>query len=209
MNKISCLAAIVAATLGAPAFAGGLATPEPEPTIIPEVVPIVSRIDGDWEGFYAGAQLGYGDFRANNVKPSGAIGGVQAGYRWDLGTTVLGVELDYIDGNIKKTQESSLRGDQRTRVRNLVQLKGQLGYDLGKTLIYATAGYAHAKFETDNPLIGSKSKGGWLVGAGLDYAIDSNWILGGEVTYQKFGSIHSTVPKPKGATATIRVNYRF
>ena len=45
----------------------------------------VQRLDGDsWAGFYLGGNFGYAWGSVDNAwaKPSGFIGGVQAGYNW-------------------------------------------------------------------------------------------------------------------------------
>ena len=47
----------------------------------------------DWTGYYVGAQLGFGEGRGGGPDLDSLIGGY-AGYRWDLGKTVLGTELD-------------------------------------------------------------------------------------------------------------------
>src|SRR3954469_21077669 len=49
-----------------------------------------------WAGPYLGANLGYGWGTVDNnlAKPSGLLGGVQAGYNWQSGPLVYGVEGD-------------------------------------------------------------------------------------------------------------------
>ena len=44
-------------------FAGGLAEPVAEPVIAAPVV--MAPVSADWTGFYAGAQVGYGDVSSN------------------------------------------------------------------------------------------------------------------------------------------------
>src|SRR6266481_6540360 len=53
-------------------------------------------IDCSWAGPYLGGNLGYswGSVGNNPAKPSGFAGGVQAGYNWQNGPWVFGVEGD-------------------------------------------------------------------------------------------------------------------
>lgn len=91
---------ILAALTAVSANAGGLVSPAPEPTILPPAPAAVS----DWTGGYVGAQLGYGavDSGGAGLGGGGALGGVHAGYRYDFGRNVAGIELDYdvADGDL-------------------------------------------------------------------------------------------------------------
>ena len=196
-------AAVVAlATVAAPAFAGGPVAVSPEPEVVVAPV-VVVKPDGNWAGFYAGANIGYGDFDAESTIGSasadGAIGGVQAGYRWDFGTTVLGVELAYSGSDVKDDSTGF-------ELKNKTDLKLQLGYDMGQSLLYATAGYSHAKAS----LLGTDySDDGYVVGLGYDYAINSNWTVGGEYLYSKYDDFDGTGVDLDGNSFALRVNYKF
>ena len=87
MKTIAAL--IATATLTAPAFAGGPVAVAEEPVIVPAAEPYVAP-GLDWTGAYVGAQLGYGDVDSNGagLDGNGWLGGVHAGYRWDLGNWV-------------------------------------------------------------------------------------------------------------------------
>src|SRR3981081_3653507 len=54
--------------------------------------PLISR----WAGPYLGANLGWawGSVENNVTKPSGFAGGVQAGFNWQTGPWVFGIEGD-------------------------------------------------------------------------------------------------------------------
>ncbi|HEX7882466.1 MAG TPA: porin family protein, partial [Afipia sp.] len=49
-----------------------------------------------WIGPYIGGNLGYGwgDVSNSGAKPSGVLGGIQAGYNWQNGAWVAGIEGD-------------------------------------------------------------------------------------------------------------------
>lgn len=195
MKLLTSLA--LATTLSAPAFAGGLAEPVAEPMITPVVVVPVSA---DWTGFYAGAQLGYGDVSSDiaGVEGDGAIGGVHAGYRYDFGQFVAGAELAYNGANIDLGTGSKLD--------DVTQLKVMGGVDLGSTLVYATVGAAYANANVAGT---DYSDTGYLIGVGMDYAINDAWTVGGELAHHRFNDFDGTGADFRANTAQIRVGYRF
>lgn len=196
MKYIASLA--LACTLDAPAFAGGLASPEPEPMIAAPV--IAAPVSADWSGFYAGAQLGYGDVNtsAAGLEGDGALGGVHAGYRYDYGQFVAGAELAYNAANIDLGGVNELT--------DVTQLKLMGGYDLGRALVYGTVGAAHAKADLGGAGV---SDTGYLVGIGMDYALNDRWTIGGEVTHHRFDNFDGTGTDVRANTAQIKLGMRF
>jgi opacity protein-like surface antigen len=196
------IAAILAATavLSTPALAGGPTTPVVEPEIVPAPVAVVAP-SADWSGFYAGAQVGYGDLDSNGagLDGTGELGGVHAGYRWDLGTTVLGAEVDWDTANIDL-------GGAAGELDNVARLKFSAGADLGQTLVYATAGGARAKANVGGAGL---SDNGWFVGAGASYALTDQWALGGEVLTHKFDDFDGSGVDLDATTVTARVSFQF
>ena len=194
MKFIASLA--LATSLAAPAFAGGMAQPAQEPYIAP--VMVVAPVTMDWSGFYAGAQLGYGDVSSKNVLPvldgNGAIGGLHAGYRADFGQFVTGVELAYNATNIDLSPT--------VKMDSLTQLKLMGGYDMGRALVYGTVGAAHAKTS-----LGSDN--GWAVGLGMDYALNDAWTLGAEFTHNRFDDFKATGTDLRANLVQVRLGYRF
>ena len=67
--------------------------------------------------------------------------GVHAGYNRDLGDWVVGAEVDYdrVDANLSRG------GAGGEELDSIARLKLRAGYDLGPTLLYATAGSARAE----------------------------------------------------------------
>lgn len=186
-----------AVVIGAPAFAGGPVTAVVEPVIEP--APVVTVVTGgDWGGAYAGAHLGYADVNVG-TDGNGAIGGLQAGYRWDLGTAVLGAEIDASASNV------SFDGSDDT-IDSIARLKLQAGYDMGRTLVYLTGGAAYAKADIGGT---SYSDTGYFGGIGMDYALNESWTVGGEILQHKFSDFDGTGLDPDATTAAVRVNYRF
>ena len=105
---------VVAAALSGSAFAADLGARTY--TKAPAVAPI-----SNWSGLYVGGNLGYGwgdgntdvsflpspvEFRIDNnttlgARSSGAIGGAQLGYNWQIGSLVTGLEADIQGSGIK------------------------------------------------------------------------------------------------------------
>lgn len=191
-------ALVTAATLlAAPAFAGGPITPVEEPMVEPVMVAPPSF---DWSGFYAGAQLGYGDIDSNGagLDGNGAIGGIHAGYRLDYGQFVGGLGLDYDVTNIDLGATDKLD--------HVARLKLTAGYDLGRTLVYGTAGAAYATARVGGV---DRSDNGYFYGLGADYALTDQWIIGGEVLQHNFNNFDGTGVDLDALTAQMKVSFRF
>ncbi|MGA0542744.1 outer membrane protein [Neotabrizicola sp. VNH66] len=198
MKRIALILAASGA-LAAPALAGGPTVVVTEPEVVPAPAPVIMQPQANWGGFYGGVQLGYGDADAAGNKGNGGTYGVQAGYRWDLGQTVLGVEGEYNKAGTGLTTA----GDE---LDSVTRLKLQAGYDLGRTLVYATAGAAHAKATLGGS---SLSENGWTIGAGLDYAVTDNWTIGGEILADKFDNFGGSGVDLDNTSAALRINYKF
>ena len=124
-----------------------------------------------WNGFYVGAQFGYGwgndhtqEFATatglptgfdQSFSPSGVVGGVHAGYNHQIGAFVLGVEGDFeASGNnggftlaapVGAAGMGAAAGngtDFNSRWQG--SLRGRVGYAMGPMLVYATGGAAFA-----------------------------------------------------------------
>lgn len=195
------IAAIFAtATLAMPAFAGGMATPVTEPEVV-AAAPVYAAPSSDWSGFYAGAQLGYGDVGSSTdtLNGYGELGGVHAGYRWDFGQFVAGAEVDWDKTNI------DLGGTADT-LDDVARLKLVGGADLGRALVYGSVGVAKA-----NATVGGVglSDTGYTLGAGVDYAITDRWTVGGEVMGHKFNDFDGTGIDLDATTVKAKVALRF
>lgn len=199
MKKYAILAA--ATLFGAPALAGGLNEVVSEPMITPVEAPMQTSIDGDWSGAYVGAQLGYGDIDSNGagVDGNGAIGGVHAGYRADFGKFVAGAELDYDVADI----ELGATGDTLDAVAR-VKLMG--GLDLGRTLVYATAGAAYADATVGGV---DRSDNGYFGGVGMDYAVSDRFTVGGEYLMHKFDDFDGSGVDLDADTIKAKVSFTF
>lgn len=193
----AALAAALAGTVAAPAIAGGLNEPAPEPVVAAPVVPVAPSTD--WTGGYVGAQIGYGDISATGLDGNGALYGLRAGYDWDFGGWVLGAGVDYDFSNIDL-------GAGAGKLDSVGRLKVRAGADLGQTLLYATAGAARAKADIGGV---SRSDNGWFAGVGADYALSQNWTVGGEILAHKFDNFDGTGVDVDATTASVNASFRF
>jgi opacity protein-like surface antigen len=191
------LAALVAA---APVFAGGLTAPIEEPVVYVETA-VLPAPSADWTGGYAGVQLGYGDVNSDGagLDGNGAIGGVHAGYLVDFGQFVTGAELSYDAANIDL-------GAGTDSLDSVARLKLIGGYDLGRTLIYASAGVARASATVGGAGL---SDNGYFVGLGADYALTDQWAFGGEVLAHRFNDFAGTGVRLEATTIQAKMAYRF
>ncbi len=183
------------AALASPALAGSPTAPLADPTV-PAPVVNVANTGGDWTGAYGGLQLGYATADTNvGLDGDNVIGGLSFGYDYDFGQFVLGAALDYDFADI------DLGG--ATSIENVARLKVRGGYDLGKSLIYATAGGAQAYTST----LGDDT--GWFAGAGYEYMLTDQVSLGGEILYHDFEDFNGSGVDVEATTLQVRAMFRF
>lgn len=199
MKTIAALIATVALT--APAFAGGPIAVADEPVIVPAAEPYVAP-GLDWTGGYVGAQLGYGDVDSNGAgfDGNGWLGGVHAGYRWDLGNWVAGTELSWDKASI------DLGGVAGDELDSVAALKLTAGREIGNSLVYGALGVAQADATVDGADL---SDTGLVYGIGFDYAVNDRWTVGGEVLQHKFDDFDGTGEDFDATTVKAKVALQF
>jgi outer membrane immunogenic protein len=140
---------------------------------------------------------------------TGFTGGAQAGYNWQSGAFAYGVEADinYTDakssGSITRATVPGLGlGStilESSRSEWLMTFRPRVGVTSGNALFYVTGGLAVADYSfTQGAVIPncacgvtgtvSKTKAGWTVGAGIEYAVTPAWSVKGEYLYVDLGS---------------------
>jgi outer membrane immunogenic protein len=199
-NMKTIVALLATVTLTAPAFAGGMATPIPEPEVMPvEPMPVMQSMD--WTGAYVGAQLGYADIDSNGaaLDGNGFLGGVHAGYRYDFGSYVAGAEIDYDKADI----DIGGAGD---TLDDVARLKLIGGAEFGRSLVYGTVGLAHAKATVGGAGL---SDNGYFIGAGMDYAVTDRVTVGGELMQHKFDNFDASGVDFDATTLKAKVALRF
>jgi outer membrane immunogenic protein len=165
----------------------------------------------DWTGFYIGVNAGVSVARdrtelrvgptadRSNLSPFGAIGGVQAGYNWQVNKDwLLGVEADIqISGERdNETCLLSCRPFQASRFNQQIDWFGtaraRIGRVDGPVLSYVTGGLAYGRYSTTltetlsgapgtglPPITGvfsaDENRVGFAIGSGLEASLGGNW----------------------------------
>jgi outer membrane immunogenic protein len=155
-----------------------------------------------WTGFYIGADVGYAwgkDTTTEYVTATNtftgfnptyninsAVGGLYAGYNYQIGSAVLGIESDIEATNIRGGFiDPVVGGAGTTQLEWQGSLRGRLGFTADKVLFYGTGGLAFADISHTytNLLTGiaettSGLRTGWTAGAGIEVALCQIFLLG-------------------------------
>jgi opacity protein-like surface antigen len=153
----------------------------------------------NWTGAYIGGEAGGTHFKLSGPLGSAdddrIIGGLIAGYDYDLGTWVVGAGADFDFTDIDFGGVNFLESVWRLKLRG--------GYKIGSGLLYATAGYANAQFDSRS------NQDGYFIGGGYDYKFLPNISIGGEVLYTRFDNLGGTPVDGDMFTYQVRAAYRF
>src|SRR5947209_13368866 len=126
-----------------------------------------------WAGPYLGGNLGYawGSVANNATKPSGFEGGVQAGYNWQTGPWVFGVE-----GDLEATGASDTFAPWKFSNPWFGTVRGRAGYALSNVLFYGTAGLAFGSLRRETfGLSASHTNLGWAADVGAEFGFAPHW----------------------------------
>ena len=159
--------------------------------------PIETRDIGPWSGFYLGATAGYGfgqgradgDIGQFAFDQKGALGTIFAGYNWQAGRSVLGIEADIGTGNQKSTTVTNF-GTLNTGLNSVGSVRGRAGVLLTPALLlYGTGGFAWSNYDIglNSGQSQSKTFTGYQLGAGAELMISSNVTLRTEYIYTGLG----------------------
>jgi outer membrane immunogenic protein len=157
----------------------------------------------DWSGFYLGANGGGGWGRSwwrdsnTAVHLPGAQAGGTAGYNWQLGHAVLGLEGDIDWSGLQGTTTTTLCPDGACGTTNtwLSTVHGRVGYAFGGVLPYITGGLAVGDINATVPGLpgGTSTNAGWTVGGGLEFALPGNWSAKAEYLHVDLGNFNCGV----------------
>lgn len=198
-----------------------------------------------WSGFYAGLNGGYGwgnakfsivpggswvgdpdlagvtSAASRSPRINGVLGGVQAGYNFQMNNVVIGIEADFSASGAKgrfatdnfngvSSGTYSARGEAGADWFGTARLRFGIAADMA--LFYVTGGaiinennFSHSINFTNvaaplvalpvTPVGGGANAGsnsivnvGWVVGAGVEYALSANWSAKVEYLYADLGS---------------------
>ena len=205
-RMISTLALSLAAAGAAHA---GSPEPAPRDTTVIAPAPVHTDTGGDWNGGYAGIQLGYGtgEFTTDtdDYDSDGIVGGIHLGYNWDFGDWVFGTELQYDNADLQIDSDTG-----SGTFDEIARLNLRAGRDLGRGLLYGSAGLAYANFDgASGALSGELSDPGYVVGIGYDYKLNETWTLGGQYQHHVFNDFGADGNDVDFGTAHLRATYNF
>jgi outer membrane immunogenic protein len=149
----------------------------------------------NWSGFYVGINGGYGFGTSSwtgtdNFNINGGLVGGTAGYNWQVGQAVFGLEGDGDWSGIKGSTTTGCPAGCETRNDWLATFRGRLGYAADRFMPYVTGGLAVGDIKATTlgfPGIDT-TRTGWTVGGGVEFAIAGPWTAKLEYLYVDLGS---------------------
>lgn len=162
-----------------------------------------------WEGGYIGAQIGKAWGKSNftdanfsdDLKPDGFLGGIYAGYNFDVGSNViLGVEADLNLGNITDSEFEDFGGGfaagAESELRWSGAVRARAGYAIDRFMPFIAGGVAFGNVKNLGYLnlpvhfsaADSQTLTGWTAGAGIDYAATDKIVLRLEYRHTDYGN---------------------
>jgi outer membrane immunogenic protein len=135
---------------------------------------------------------------------NGVIGGGQAGYNWQRGTWLFGLEADIQGSDERGSADVCIVAGCAIGTGVLTAnykldwfgtARGRVGFlPTDRVLLYATGGLAYGEVSATAPLIPlswGSTRAGWTVGAGAEAAIDQHWSVKLEYLYMDLGNFGS------------------
>jgi outer membrane immunogenic protein len=190
-----------------------------------DLTPVYSKAPAapfTWTGVYLGGNAGYG-FQADDgdvalaspsvtgidMKQTGGFVGIQMGYNYQIGMWVLGLEGDVQAANLRKSETLTAAGDSiqaSSNVGDWGTIRGRVGVAFDHLLVYGTGGAALGSpsnsLQVNLPsgaqssfLQNDATQFGYVVGAGLEYAVDRRWTMKLEYQYVNLGSYSLSAPE--------------
>jgi outer membrane immunogenic protein len=200
----------------------------------------------DWSGFYVGVfgGGGFGNHNLNNelgpagfanftvnYESRGGLAGGEAGYNWQSGNIVLGIEGDGFWSGIKGSDISQFNAGtlpigstDATNLRSGATVRARGGIAVDRLLLFFTGGWAYGNFLHTNtdPVLGidtfSTHRSGLAAGGGIAYALTDNLIGKFEYRYYDFGKyerlnpLNGQIPYTVDNTysvVTVGLDYKF
>ncbi len=207
MQKTNIRSIVIAATsfaavvaVAGPVLAADLG-PYRSPSRQSSLPPIEYSQPFSWSGMYLGVQLGYGGGnteassgpsagfnQAYDYKSEGWLGGVHAGYNFQRGNLVYGLEADLETSGQKGNGVGSLGSPHSTAIDWQGSLRGRLGLAYDRTLFYGTAGWAFGDVKVDQGFASySDVRNGWTAGVGVEHMLTNKISARIEYRYTDFG----------------------
>lgn len=166
---------------------------------------------GTFTGFRLEGLVGYDKLQSGNRDDDGVdtsqdegdesidgVGfGVGAGYDFDLGGVVAGIEAEYVESTGKQESDETIDAPFTSRIETGrdIYVGGRIGFKAGpSTLVYGKAGYTNTSiegaFEDDVDRFEFDSNAdGWRLGAGVEQMLGSNSFAKLEYRYSKYNNL--------------------
>lgn len=198
--------------------------------VVEDALPVASTYN--WTGFYVGANIGYGFGDSQHFNGPGAatdefdidgiIGGGSVGYNWQFGSFVAGLEATFSAADIEGETETSatfgcsINNECRTEVDWLATGEARLGYAFDNILPYVAGGVAIGSLDAFIPGAGifgddfessPSTEVGFVVGGGVDWAINDKWVANIAYQYVDFGEHEYENGTFNGETFDADVNF--
>jgi outer membrane immunogenic protein len=164
-----------------------------------------------WAGPYLGGNLGWawGSVDNNVTKPSGLVGGAQAGYNFQTGPWVFGVE-----GDLQATGASDTFAPWKFSNPWFGTVRGRGGYAFNNIFLFGTAGLAFGELTGQTFGVSeSHTNIGWTVGLGAEFGLTPNWSVKTEYLFIDLNDTNFSITGlPNGyhfGLLRAGVNYRF
>lgn len=233
MRRLLCALLAAAAVIGLASIVSAADMPVKAPMMAPAY---------NWTGWYLGANVGYGSSNGDvpftfdpvyfggavaggnattrlSPRAKGALGGIQIGYNYQMGSTVVGVEADYEFASMRGTDTflgggGAFMNTSERKITSLGTLRARAGWlPSNPLLLYVTGGLAYGNTslnitETNTATCAlspgclsatdSGTKAGWTLGGGGEWMFAPKWSLKAEYLYVDLGSRSATVTFPFG-----------
>lgn len=211
-------------SLANPALGADLVMEEPAPPMAQEPATY------NWSGLYIGISGGYlnPNFSVSSsfgqdrdFGDDGFLVGGTVGYNRQFGYFVAGIEADlsYADADGEYTDLFGF-GENfggKADIDYLATIRGRVGFALDRVLLYGTGGLAltDVDYKTELGDIDGKTRAGYTVGGGLEYAFTQNVTSKVEYLYSDFGGKNedfdaATIDTDFDIhTVRVGINYKF
>ena len=159
---------------------------------------------GEYTGIYDQGNGNPPGYEFSDLDPKGWGIGAHIGYNYTMGDFLLGIEADITKLNFEdddlyvENQGANPSDPMGGTIDLLYSVRGRARcHGIESWNIYGTAGIAWANYEvtttnTFDNLDGDQSHTdhGWVAGAGVEYALNSNWIIRAEYLHYDFDETH-------------------
>lgn len=182
---------------------------------------------------YDGETTFYSRDNIDAINSSGLVGGIGAGYNFSSGPVVFGIEADlnYLGAKGRDGDEyifKDFQNEVSTEYRSLATVRAKAGVANGNILAYATGGLSVGTFqdyiggtvaasgESRDFGGGMQTKAGYVIGAGVEYAVTEKLSLKAEYMFADLGRSSLDVNKAFGeswfggdSVATVNADHKL